>query len=315
LDALKFWWAVAGHQHVNLEYVQWRHLLNNQETIREMRGIQRHIAGIHATTGKDSIPRDTLKHTLEFFTSKDKVESWAKLKFLAPQMLSLIEAMEQANRIDHPIYVNTHAPYILSLWDLELFITHDRQIQQLVTIEPTVMPKTMEAVEQAGDRLTSAEVEHGTIFDIFHVIASHPDYKKLKEKDYTQLWEYMLAELRKVGQCIIHLPIGREMSDSIPLLDQTKISIPMLRQLADFAHEQGCYFTIEYQLPQPDGVMLNAPPKVNLEERRIARAKFDLLSLPEVEVLTPKFRIHRPTPAKVLTLSGTSRAPLEVPAE
>lgn len=116
--------------------------------------------------------------------------------------------------------------------------------------KPLLMPNTLTylAIENTGDvgsykrmmQLTTQKEQSIRAFDLVHYLKEHGTLYGTTET----AWNSMCDALARCGPCIVHLPIGRQLYDSLHL---SNITEKMWRTLAQTLQKNQTFIVIEYQ--------------------------------------------------------------------
>jgi hypothetical protein len=280
-----------------LELVLFRHFEHDKQFLHDLSALRELVAGIHVQAG---------------ISQQEHGANLIKLSAANAAMASIDEAYRFIQTLGSgPVYIDTHAPYIERLSVPQILTLADAQKHTptaFVTVENHVETRSADKVGKQRARAKSWGLPTAETFDLYHALASDPSYNILKEREFSLLWENMLYRLDKAGQCIVHIPVGSDLNDSIPILDLDKIDDEKLVKLAQMLEANHCFPTIEYQRGTKH--LLYTNPLADKAE--IARSRAVMKRLVAAGIITWRERrfyslppVGRATPLS----NGTSHAP------
>jgi hypothetical protein len=236
-DSFMFMEAVVhGELQHGIELGLLTHLLFDPRFLDQLENLQHMIAGFHVQTG---------------IADGEHLSSMLKLTVSNSMLVPLEEATLLADQLETPgLYINTHTPYIASLSDAtlqELAWLQAEAKNWVISIEHHIHRRTDEKLRAQTARAQKNGLPTLTTVDLYHLMASDPSFKYLYNNEFGLLWKNIMYILEETGPCIVHIPVGTNLRDSIPILDLDKISDKMLIQLAEIMEANGCFPTIEYQ--------------------------------------------------------------------
>ncbi len=249
--SLHFWRDVLPSSlDVSLEIILWQHLLSsynhNPENIQKLP-----VSGYHGRLGEDRTGVSELA---------DRFKVLVANTLLAPTDKILNHAVQERQQIinnhsekpertalhatRNPQYVLVHEPEARTQ---QTDILHHHYKQKYPDHSPYIAVEnhTSEGSLQRARELVKMFILSGApaflVFDVVHALREQKTPLTISNR-----WEYMIAELKKSEQTLVHVPIGTNLNDSI---DFGTISQPMLKKLGEVIQENESLVVLEHQSP------------------------------------------------------------------
>ncbi|MBP9819529.1 hypothetical protein KBC79_02205 [Candidatus Woesebacteria bacterium] len=234
VHSINFWQHVispikGSSVEIGLEVLAWRHLQFaglSKEPI-----LQQHIAGFH---GRIGTRLDTELPRMQKVLLSKKIGLYNSVLYPS---LQLVDATEKQfhDRTQLP-YILLHEPETSMLLEQGELRTTSKRVP--LVVENSVDDPSLQKTKAAVLQLQELGWDACMVFDVVHFLASHNAVAQPRA-----LWQAVLNQFQ--SPMMIHLPIGLNISDSLPIAECTD---EMLKALAEAISVSESYVTIEFQL-------------------------------------------------------------------